>query len=81
MVAAGRDVALWRRWRATVDEDGHYSPRRYDAGARLARLSQRLLPPAILHDHLLGRSVIADAACAQATAANSLRSRRPFHSL
>jgi hypothetical protein len=60
-----------------------HSPWHYDAGARLARLSPRLLPPAILHDRLLGRSGsdIADAACAQATAVNSLRWRRPFHSL
>jgi hypothetical protein len=24
-VPAGRDVALWRKWRAAADEDGQYS--------------------------------------------------------
>src|SRR5258706_8931093 len=49
-MVAGRILAAWRSWRATVDEDGHYSfavP--YDAAVRRALQSVDLRRPAILH--------------------------------
>src|SRR6266550_3622971 len=51
LAACGYGSVLWRKWRATVDEDGHYSfvmalwPWRYGRGAMTKRPNLRIAIP------------------------------------